>query len=384
MDNTMISQLQLNCQSDFKESFTENKFLYFDKVLELNLGITKKLKSSNESFNWIGSPNTELGKREGLVNFSGVEVLCFIQECKVTCDLIFGNIVVAKFEKNLTFTSYSHLESKKTVDVMITTQEKTLIENINDFNDEIRKKVKLNNIIGDYELKSKFSNTLLKERQTFNRFDYNNWYPFYYEFESCHFEIQQCVLNALLYYPFTKRYDIRDEIYKKHFLSPWNLNNDMYLMNIGFAFDRLYAFWDRITIFLFQFEKASFSENNISFDKYIKKLKEFNSQVFNQSSTNLKFLINFNEKEYKEEITEIRHRIVHFQFYKDAAKKPTSHWQGLLTSKFNANKDKFVNNEKEIIKLQKEFDGYLEILIRHSNLCKEGLIKALDLIDEIN
>jgi hypothetical protein len=203
----------------------------------------------------------------------------------------------------------------------------------------------------------------------------------YWEIAACHNEIQECLLSGLFYQQYIsdvlgKRRQVESlEFYERNF----NYIDFQYLMMVGFGFDRLYSFWDRIVFLLANYESLKLDLNKISFYNYFKKLTENitngKSIIFNEKSENLLWLIDFHKNKLNK-INEYRHRIVHYQI--------TPNWDGTLTSKFSNSALEHGSNEIELTKLKLEFEGLGNVLYEHFNYCKEGLIKTLCLIDELN
>ena len=93
------------------------------------------------------------------------------------------------------------------------------------------------------------------------------------------------MLTALFHQQYTS--DLlakKEEGAARNFYIPnFNYNDSQYLLMIGFGFDRLYSFWDRIAFLLWNFEPLTkIEENQITFDKYFNKIQ--NSVRFTASS----------------------------------------------------------------------------------------------------
>ncbi|HUZ59222.1 MAG TPA: hypothetical protein VMU83_10605 [Hanamia sp.] len=203
---------------------------------------------------------------------------------------------------------------------------------------------------------------------------------FYYEISQCHLEIQECLLNCI----FNQQYS--SDLLGRKIIDD---GNEFYLPNLSYAdlqyliavesgLDRLYSFWDRITFLLANYDSLGLDFNNLSFDKYFKELskrvRNGKQTLYDKTSKHLSWLMKFHQNYFKQ-ITNYRHRIVHY--------KMTPKWEGTLTSRFLNNSMEHGSNPEELKKLKLEFEGLGDLFFEHFNYCKQGFIESLYLIDEL-
>ena len=62
----------------------------------------------------------------------------------------------------------------------------------------------------------------------------------------------------------------------------------------------------------------------------------------------------------------------------------TPNWEGALSSMFANNATESIFNKDKLNELKMEFEGLGHVLYRHFNYCKDGFIKILNLIDELD
>ncbi len=61
----------------------------------------------------------------------------------------------------------------------------------------------------------------------------------------------------------------------------------------------------------------------------------------------------------------------------------TSNWDGVLSSKFSSNAFPYTSDPNELNKIKLEFEGLGFLLCERFNSCKDGFVRALNLIDEL-
>ena len=178
-------------------------------------------------------------------------------------------------------------------------------------------------------------------------------------------------MKAVYYFKYTTDFLSRriDEEDSSFFIPAMNNYDNQYLLYLGFGFERIYSFWDRMTILLYGFDDLKLNQKKCSFFNYMEAFKKLN-----KNSQHSLWLLEFYEKLFKPMI-EYRHRIVHFQFTHD--------WAGILTAKFSSNTQGNIMNEGGLQELKIEFEGLLKLLYDNYLHCKDGFINVLKLIDEI-
>lgn len=395
--NATMSTLQQDLEQDqtsaiklFRDCFDQTiaqrifnyRYAYFDLIPSALLETDFKVQFKTESIKW---DDTFVFKKEGLENESqyffenGCElkgkisfhtkiVYPSIDFCKKvvvqfrSTDLTVRELMYElKLEEQKIIDPYMDLLNSQKAHLNLATIDKLQFNNQSPFGyycDVIRKSrvtPQLNSSVGDYY--------------------------FYQEIFVAHQEIKEAIATANLYKKYLSPILHNKDIYEgRTFYYPWlNYYDKMYMLACSLGFERLYTFWDRIVFMVYNFYQGGIPEMNLSFDNYLKKIEnQINAKtstlLFNPASQNVKWLMDFRKNQYLE-ITEKRHRIIHF--------KITSDWQGLPWSKTITNVYQNNLNPQELLKLQVEIYQLQDILMKHFSLCIEGFEKSLALIDEL-
>lgn len=387
-ENELRTMLQSCCEHYFKDRFQANRFLYFTKIPHSYFGTDYKVKISSIKFSWDNEPKMKFTTHKVEDSDFGKKKCEFEQDCLVSYYFKVNDLLeVGRETKTIRFYAESIEPYDQNISCTVIEEDLVLMDNYRKVKQDLKRLFQIENIDEvRYEIGNTgfgfFADILRKQRSIHSQNENISHGNFYYELAHCHGEIEICLVTAL----FNQKYS-SDLLGKKasfngkdFFMPNLNYNDIQYLTMIGFGFDRLYSFWDRIAYLLYNYETLDFKNNyEVSFDKYFVRLNKFlnlgKQIVFNKNSSNLNWLINFHEKNFVK-ITEYRHRIVHYQMRPD--------WAGVLSSKFANNTSQYVSDEKELKKIKLEFDGLGYLLYEQFNFCKEGFVKALMLIDELN
>lgn len=367
---------RLGCQQYFQETYVSNRYLYLDILPDYLIGANYTMQIHDLKFEW-----------DRLVFWKETDSRYILkQECTVLYQLQIDALFIPGTQQNqLKFYAESEKTSINKIGVRIIREDLEKMELLRIEREGIKKQRNLKSINeltyrNDEIGFSYFTSITRKDRLIAapeNHLGHGNMYD---EIAHCHAEIEECLVNALYHY----RYLV--DLMGQKFVSDGTTlyyptigyNEQQYLFWIGFAFERLYSFWDRITFIIGNYAPEGFDLEYLSFDKYFKRVKhKIASQVaigLNAQSLNLRWLIDFYSNDF-EEITRYRHRSVHFQM--------TDNWQGNLTSHFTNMAKEYIANEPELAALKSEFERLPYIILKHFNLCVEGFVRTMELIDEL-
>lgn len=383
----LINVFQSCCKHYFKTKFQSNKFLYFDSIPHSYFGKEYTVAITSIEYDWLDRPDLSYGIHTYNDRDYGRNNCKFKQTCRINYFFIINSLLISSRQiKTIDFYAETLEPFGENISPSILVDDLIAMDNIRQIKLQMKKKFEIENIdevkyINDSIGFAFFADVLRKERKTIlNNPELANW-NFYSEISNCHKEIEECLLSGLFHQKYSSDILGRKTTFNEqdYYLPNLGYNDLQYLLMIGFGLDRLYSFWDRITFLLASYDSIGLDMDNISFFKYFKniqkKLSTGSKLLFNMQSENLNWLINFHNNEFPK-ITEYRHRIVHYQV--------TTNSEGVLSSKFVNNTQEFGNSIIEMQKVKLEFEGLGFMLHKNFNLCKEGFVKTLNLIDELN
>lgn len=383
----LINSIRSACESNLQDRFEDYRFLYFDNVPLKTFGQEYKVELTEVNFDWIGDEKLSYQICEDEDYNNGKQVCRFEQECAVRYKFKLNSFVESNLQlKTIQFHIKTFEPFGDTIRIMVRINELSALEQLRKLRLEIKHRYQIENIAEvAYENHPTcfgfFAHILRKPRLVIPKESEITHGFFCTEIEFCHQEIEECLLSALFH-----QKNLND-LFGKKVISEYgrvhlpNLDySDMqYLLMIGFGFDRLYSFWDRITFLLANFVPVGFKLEHLSFDKYFEKIENKipnGGSLFNSNSPHLNWLLSFYNNNYPA-IEKYRHRNVHFKM------RTTSEWQGILSSRFSNNTVVNISDEIELKKLKLEFEGLGNLLLEHFNFCKQGFVEALKLIDEL-
>lgn len=376
------------CEQYFIEKFQQNRFLYFDIIPHNYFGTEYKIEITRIKYDWQNSSILNYDILNSDDHRNGHKRCRFEQECTINYIIKLNNsLELSKQTKTVKFYAESFEPFGQTIHTTLISEDLISLDNIRKIKFSIKKDFQIKNI--DEEKYEKeltsgfgfFTDVLRKERQAqaTNSESISHGYV-YWEIANCHREIEECLLTGLFHQKYSSDLlDNKQTHEGKDFYFPrFSYNDFQYLTMIGFGFDRLYSFWDRIIFLLSNYEPLGLNPRYLSMDSYFnsldKKINNKQSFLFDENSENLKWLIKFHKIHFQK-ITKYRHRIVHYQI--------TPKWEGTLSSKFVNNSFENVSNKEGIKELKLEFDSLGNLLYEQFNLCTEGFVRALKLIDEL-
>ncbi len=378
----LIMSFQSCSEYYFRSQFYAHKFLFFDALPFDNLGTKCDVELVSVKFSWKETPTIVREIHKGIDPKEGEEKYKLEQKCSVDYSFKIGSIICSPIKnKELTFVATTFSPFGLTFFPSFHESQTQVLDSLSENKIEIKKQLNLlhideqeydDSIIGV----AFYANVIRKQRINTQSNKGLFHLNYYYEIANCHWQIEDCFLKATYYFKYTtnflsKRIDGNDGTF---FMPTMNNYDNQYLLYIGFGFERIFSFWDRMTILLYNFENLNLNQNTVSFYKYIEGLKKSDKSKLNKNSQHFLWLIEFYESCFKK-ILEYRHRIVHFQF--------TDDWAGILTAKFSSIAQENITNEKRLLELKNEFEGLLKLLYDNYLYCKEGFVNVLKLIDEI-
>lgn len=387
-EQELTQAFQSCCEYYFKQKFQQNRFLYFDKIPHNYFGTDYKVEITSSDYSWKDKPeiiytihkieDSEYGKQKCEIR----------QSCLVSYFFKVNNLLeMGRETKTINFYCESIEPFGATFSVKIIADEIIVMDRYREIKQNLKRKFEIKNINEENYPNDSigfgfFAEILRKKRNLVSINNNISHGYFYYEIAHCHGEVEVCLITALLNQKYSsdllrRKVDFEG---KELFLPNLNYNDLQYLTMVGFGFERLYSFWDRIAYLLYNFETLDFKRaSHVSFDKYFLEMEKLlaanRPSIFNSNSMNLNWLIDFHKNEFKR-ITDYRHRIVHYQM--------TSNWDGVLSSKFANNASQYTSDLNELTRIKLEFDGLGFLLKEQFNFCKEGFLAALNLIDELS
>lgn len=386
-ENELKLMLQSGCEHYFKDRFQANRFLYFTKIPHNYFGTDYRVEISRIKFFWKDKPKLTFTTHKIKDSDFGKNKCEFNQDCLVSYYFKINSLLeIGRETKTIRFYAESVDPYGQNISCNVIEEDLVLMENYRKVKQDLKKLFKIENINEvRYEIGNTgfgfFTDILRKQRNKISKNENISHGNFYYEIAHCHGEIEICLVTALFHQKYSSDLLGRKVNFngKDLFMPNLNYNDMQYLTMIGFGFDRLYSFWDRIAYLLYNYEILNFKkDSDVSFDKYFTRLNGFMNSGkpigFNKNSSNLNWFVNFLDNGFVK-IKEYRHRIVHYQMRSD--------WAGVLSSKFANNTSQYVSDEKELKKIKLEFDSLGYLLSEQFNFCKDGFVKALNLIDEL-
>ncbi|MCO5241450.1 MAG: Cthe_2314 family HEPN domain-containing protein [Chitinophagaceae bacterium] len=378
----LIASFQSCSEFYFKSRFDEHKFLFFNKLQIDKLGSRYKVELVDVQFSWRDIPIITSDIHRGVDQNEGKDKLMFHQKCIVNYTFKINSVIYPPVKsKNITFVASTFKPFGLTFFPSFHETQNEILNFLTENKIEIKKQLNLLHI-DEQEYDNStigiafYSGVIRKERITNPKNQGINHLNYYYEIANCHWQIEDCLLKALYYFKYTtdflsKRVDAAGTTF---FMPTMNNYDNQYLIYIGFGLERVYSFWDRMTILLHSFDDLNLNEKNVSFYKYMDSLKKAKNCTFNKNSSYFLWLSNFYDKAFME-MVEYRHRIVHFQF--------TDDWAGVLTAKFSSISQQNIVNEDRLQELKIEFEGLLKLLHDNYLNCISGFVNVLKLIDQI-
>jgi Cthe_2314-like HEPN len=143
-----------------------------------------------------------------------------------------------------------------------------------------------------------------------------------------------------------------------------NLYDHMYFMNVGFAYQILYIYWDRIGDLLDNYFPTGLTEREVYFATVIDKIPDIY-----QSSSYYDWLVNFKKTEFTN-LNKVRKEIVHYRGIEHI-----SNMKAIFGS--------ISQNKNELEKLKKQKEGYAELFRKQYKIMFDGFENALRLINEL-
>ena len=378
----LITTFQSCCKFHFTNRFNEHKFLFFYALPFDNLGTKYDVELVSAKFSWKETPTIVREIHKGIDPKEGEEKYKFEQKCSVDYSFKIGSIICSPVKnKELTFVAFTFSPFGLTFFPSFHESQSQVLDSLSENKIEIKKQLNLlhideqeydDSIIGV----AFYANVIRKQRINNQRNKGLFHLNYYYEIANCHWQIEDCLLKAVYYFKYTTDFLSRriDEEDSSFFIPAMNNYDNQYLLYLGFGFERIYSFWDRMTILLYGFDDLKLNQKKCSFFNYMEAFKKINKCKLNKNSQHSLWLLEFYEKLFKPMI-EYRHRIVHFQFTHD--------WAGILTAKFSSNTQGNIMNEGGLQELKIEFEALLTLLYDNYLHCKDGVINVLKLIDEI-
>lgn len=232
---------------------------------------------------------------------------------------------------------------------------------------------------------SKFDN-FTESWSSVNRDDENQVkatsYHYFFELVHAFDQVMYLVANVNLYRKYTTNYTERESYSPNgaYFMVNLSFYDRRYLDFCSLAFEKIYAFWERVAFLLFQFIKpALLEENQLSFVKLMKFLKKDikagNFIFLNNPNSNINWFFTFINSKHKK-LTDYRHPSVHFQ------KSNPVYKGGLFAGTHNYWLEN--NGDKsKLEKLQKDNEDLCKFLNDQLRICEEGLNNVVQLIKEI-
>jgi hypothetical protein len=386
MNTELIKKFQSCCEFYFEQKFEQNRFLYFDKIPHNYFGTDFKVEITRVQFEWLGEPELISEVYSGENQNFGKQICKFKQSCLVNFFFRINSLIEsARQIKTLQFYAHSFEPFGLNIGSTLICEDLIVFDKLKKIKLNLKSSFQIENIDEvKYDNDSIgfgfFTDILRKNRITESNNEKISNHSFYSEIAQCHIEIEECLLTALFHQQYLS--DLLGRKYEMEggdlYLPNLSYNDHQYLLMIGFGFDRLYSFWDRIIYLLASYESVGINPQFLSFDKYFKKVEERirnrKCLIFDINSTNLIWFLEFYKNQFIK-ITDYRHRIVHYQM--------TQELEGVLTSKFSNNASELANNLERLKKLKLEFEGLGYLLYEQYNFCKDGFVKALHLIDEL-
>lgn len=383
----LVEAFQSCCQYYFKTRFQQNKFLYFDKIPHSYLGTDYKVEITKISFSWNDKPKITYAMHNIQDPNYGKNKCEFKQSCLVSYFFkVNGLLEIGRETKTINFYANSFSPYGETMSPTIIVDELVVLDDYRKIKQNLKKQFEIENID---EMKypnsvtgfGYFADILRKGRNIVSKNREISHAYFYYEIAHCHGEIETCLLTALMHQKYSSDFLGRKISFegKDMYLPNISYSDMQYLAMIGFGFERLYSFWDRIAYLLYNYEPLDFKKaKDISFDKYFRRIESYLQSgkpiAFNTNSIHLKWLRNYHCVDFSK-ITDYRHRIVHYSM--------TPMWDGILSSKFISNAYQYTSDPIKLNEVKLEFEGLGNLLCVQFNFCKAGFIRTLELIDEL-
>lgn len=209
-------------------------------------------------------------------------------------------------------------------------------------------------------------------------------YHYYFELVHAFEQAMYLVANVNLYSKFTSNYTEKESHTPNgiHFIINLSFYDRRYLDFCSLAFEKIYAFWERVAFLLYQFikpVKKPLAEKQVSFFKLIdnlcKDIESGNFSYLKNSASTFIWFNNFLSREHKK-LTDYRHPAIHFQMNNSVYKG------GLFAGTHNywlENND----DKNKLTKLQKDNEDFCKFLNDQLRICETGLNKVVELIKEI-
>lgn len=378
----LVISFQSCCEFHFKSRFNEHKFLFFDALSLSSLGEKYDVELISVNFDWKEVPIITREIHKGIDLKEGKEKYKLEQKCSIDYSFKIDSIICAPVKsKVLTFVASTFSPLGFTFFPSFHECQNEVLDFLIENKIAIKRQLNLLHIDEqEYDNSSigvAFYASVVRKKRAINPDNKTIiHFNFYYEIAHCHWEIEDCLLKVVCYFKYTTNFLSRrvDEEHSTFFFPTMNNYDNQYLLYIGFGIERIYSFWDRMTILLYNFDDLGLNQKNVSFFSYMESLKKANNSKLNKNSQHFLWLLEFYEKSFKPMI-KYRHRIVHFQFTHD--------WEGTLTAKFSSNTQGNTMNEDGLQELKIEFEGLLKLLYDNYLYCKDGFVNVLKLIDEI-
>jgi hypothetical protein len=379
---TRIDDFRNQCIFHLKNESSHNKRLYWDIMPTHLVGKEHSAKIIVNSIVWNNNFNFSCEKSE-----RQLRQIIYTESCKADLTVIIDTGIIFKLHNDLELNfrvvrehpsfggKWVFMEtqySQKILDfhtILINTQNHFELVAIDSYR------------FDEQDAFSFFSSTLRRDRltQPTDRriLDMN----YYQQISMAHGEIAVCISNLLIYWPLIgelteNRIISNGETY---YMPNVNYNDFQFYMWCTFCIERLYSYWETLLVILYNYDSLKIGPKKVSFGNYFynldKKISDGASSVFPKTSTNLKWLLDYANKDYKE-ITKLRHRSIHHEFTDDN--------DGLLTAKYYINAFDNVSDKKSLDKYSFEIKKYPSLLMKHFKLCLEGFEKTLLLIDELD
>ena len=208
-------------------------------------------------------------------------------------------------------------------------------------------------------------------------------YYYYREIIDAYDQLRFCVGNVNAYMPYTSNYLAKERRMEGRVFYDINLAkfDRRYLYFCGFAFEKLYSFWERIAFLAYQFikPKGLSTPQNLSFSKFIVALrKDCNNGLypyFLLPNSSYHWFSEF-EKEHHQPIQTYRHPLIHYkhknEIYKGSFFAGTySYW---MQNSFDREK---------LEELQQANENLGVFLIEQTSFCKTGIQNLIALIKEL-
>ncbi len=182
-----------------------------------------------------------------------------------------------------------------------------------------------------------------------------NWYEFITEIEFLSKDLKYYTTILFLLRPFINNPLREDKTYYQ------TIEDNRYMSYVSMLYQIIYNYWDRLGDFLFYFIETGLKERNVYFSTVITSISEDFKESVNYQKL-LKIYV-----EYLKELFDNRKNIVHYL---------------QISAKMFSGTFLHHNDEKKLLEMEKEKNGYPDFFQKHLELSLEGFEYSVKLVSE--